>query len=494
MSEATPAQALPARESPPQDAASAHAVPLVVDLDDSLLATDTLAESLCALARRQPLRLFEVLPHLRNGRAAFKQRLARLALPDLAGLPVHADVLDYLGEQYRSGRRLVLATAADDSIAQGIAARWPLFEAAYGSDGVHNLRGAAKRAALVSRYGERGYDYLGDSETDLPVWAAARQALLVGDRPRLHRRIAAQTPVVKTFDGHATSPWTYLRALRPHQWLKNLLVFLPVLAAHELHSGTALLHCVWTFLAFTLCASSVYLLNDLLDLEADRRHPYKCRRVLASGRLRLPAAAAMLPLLLGAAIAIAAGIDDRVLAIVVFYYAANLAYSLGLKDQPILDVLILATGYAARVAAGGIAAAVQLSAWLLAFCIFLFFSLALVKRYAELTALRARHGAAAQARGYWLEDLGVIAAQGIGSGYLAVLVLALYTTTSTMQSPTGRDPLYWLICLLLLYWISYLWLMADRGRIVEDPVVFALKDRTCRVVMIATLLIALVAT
>jgi len=282
--------------------------------------------------------------------------------------------------------------------------------------------------------------------------------------------------------------------MRPWQWVKNFLVYLPLIAAHKLYDAELLGRAAAAFAAFTLCAAGVYLLNDLLDLADDRRHPHKRSRPLAAGQVGIAAAAGLSLLLIAAALGTGFAIHPFVSETLAFYCLANLGYSIGLKNKPILDVLILAAGYAARLIAGGIAVHITLSAWLLAFCMFLFFSLALIKRYAELIVLHPRDGVSTHARGYLFDDLGIIAAQGIASGYIAVLVLALYTTTPMVHALRGRDPLYWLICLLLLYWISYLWLMVDRGRIGDDPVAFAIRDRTSQVLVAVAVLAALAVT
>lgn len=474
-------------------AAAIDTVPLVVDLDRSLLRSDLISESLAVLARQRPLALFGLARSLLRGRAAFKHRLARLAMPDVQTLPYRREILDYLQQQKSRGRRLILATAADAGCAERVARHLGLFDEVYSSDGLSNLGGTAKQRLLVARFGERGYDYLGDSRRDMPVWRSARQALVAGSEA-LARRVAQEVPLERRFrDAQGGLP-DYLQALRPQQWVKNLLVFVPLFAAHRLGEYALLVKASLAFLAFSLCAASVYLLNDLLDLPADRRHPYKRERALASGRMGIGAAAALMSLLLAAALAVSLTLHPAAALVLGSYYLANLAYSLGLKERPVLDVLILAAGYAARVALGAIASGIRLSPWLLGFCMFLFFSLALVKRYAELVVLKPRDGPRTHARGYVLDDMGVIAAQGIGSGYVAVLILALYMAIPAVEERPPPDPLLWLLCPLLLYWISYLWLMADRGRIDKDPVSFALEDKTSRVIMIAIALTALVTT
>lgn len=294
--------------------------------------------------------------------------------------------------------------------------------------------------------------------------------------------------------GHRSVLGSYIKATRPRHWLKNLLVFLPLVAAHRLYVPHLLLRDAIAFAAFSLCAASIYLFNDLKDVVADRAHPQNRSRPLASGEISQSGALAMAVALLAISLATGYILGFTFLAVIVFYYATMVVYSLGAKAVPILDVLILACGYASRVVAGAVASAVPWSPWLTAFCVFLFFSLALIKRYAELTSMPpCTDGALPHARGYLYQDGTLLVAQGMASGYLSVLVLALYTNTRMVQAPAGQYELFWLICLLLLYWISHMWLMAHRGRIREDPVAYALKDRVSRILMILAAIVTLLA-
>ncbi len=453
-------------------------VPLVVDLDGSLLRTHSLVEAIFVLARVRPMSLFELPLWWLKGRAYFKHRLAALVMPDVHAMPYRGEVLEFLREQCRQGRSLVLAADADQKFAEEVGRELGLFSAVIGSDGVVNLKGRAKRDRLVEQFGERGFDYLGRYGRDVPIWRAARRALMISPHPRVLRRVCETTPVEQVFDGREGRWPDYLSALRPPHWVKNGLVFVPLATVHRLFEVGLLERASLAFLAFDCCASGLYLFNDLLDLPADRRHPHKKERMLASGRIRLGYALMMMPILLAAAGAIAWHLSPGLSGILGLYAALMIAYSMGLKDIPLVDVLVLAGGYALRVAAGAVAADIRISAWLLTLCMFLFLSLALIKRYAELVVLESQPGAgAAHARGYLSGDKSILAALGIASGYLAVMVLALYTNTEISQRLYARHDYFWGICLLLVYWISYLWMMASRGRIVGDPVIFALSDR-----------------
>jgi 4-hydroxybenzoate polyprenyltransferase len=451
-------------------------VPLVVDLDDSLLKTDSLIESIFVLARKKPLSLF-LLPLWRlRGAAHFKHRLAAAAMPDLHLLPYRADLLGYLREQKALGRAVILATAADEKLAREIGRGVELFDEILASDGHTNLTGESKRDRLIAKFGMRGFDYIGNGVRDLPVWSAARRALLVSPSSRLERQVAALAPLEKVLREPRCRWIDYVHALRPHHWVKNGLIFLPLALVHRIFDLSLLGRAALAFVAFNLCASSLYLLNDLLDLPADRRHPHKKERRLASGKVRLAHALALMPLLLIGAFLIAAQLTIGFVGALILYAVLVIGYSLKLKDVVIVDVLVLAVGYALRVAAGALAVSIGISAWLLTFCVFLFFSLALIKRYAELVTTESAPGAS-HARGYLGIDQPILVAQGIASGYLAVVVLALYTNTEIAQRLHPGHDFFWGVCLALLYWVSYLWMMAGRGRIRDDPVMFALSDR-----------------
>lgn len=468
-----------AAKNDPIETSAPDRAPLVVDLDETLLRTDSVIESLFLLMRTRPLTMLKLPLWLMKGRAYLKQRLAAVVTPDAHWLPFRRELLEFLREQKRLGRSLILATAADERVARAINSEVALFDQIFASDGAVNLRGERKRDRLVAAFGSRGFDYIGNGAQDDRVWPVARRALLTSSSPRLARRVAKTTPIEKVFGDQGPRWQDYLNALRPPHWIKNVLVFVPLAAVHRIFEATLLGRAMLAFVAFNLCASGIYLLNDLLDLPADRRHPRKKERMLASGRIRLVHALAMMPVLFLLAFIIAWQLSMAFAGVLGLYSALMIGYSLKLKDIALVDVLVLAGGYALRVAAGAVAVDIRISSWLLTLCVFLFFSLALIKRYAELVVLESAAGATAvHARGYVAQDKSLLLALGIVSGYLAVMVLALYTNTEISQRLYARHDYFWGICLLLLYWISYLWMMATRARIIDDPVMFALSDRT----------------
>jgi len=352
---------------------TASPVPLVVDLDGTLVTSDLMLESLLILAKRNLRRLFAVILSLLDGRAHFKQRLAREALPDAHTLPYNRALVDYVRAEKNRGRRIILATGADAAAAQAVADELGLFDEIVAGDGVTNLSGAAKRDRLVAAFGLHGFDYAGNSRADVPVFGAARHAVLVGAAPRLADAVARTTDVTRVFAVETPDLNVYLHALRIHHWTKNLLVFLPLIAAHQLYYGVPFAYAVIAFLAFSLCASSIYLVNDLLDLADDRAHPSKRKRMLASGRLPLTQALALAPLLVVAAFVLALPLPHPFGETLALYYALMLGYCLRLRGLVVVDALAVAAGYGLRVVGGAIAAGLAVSPWETMFCFLFFF-------------------------------------------------------------------------------------------------------------------------
>ncbi len=467
---------------------------LAVDLDGTLLRTDTLVESLVMLARERPLALGTALLKLARGRAAFKAWVADQTRLDVSALPLNAALVDWLRAEHDAERRLVLVTAADRGVAESVAARIGLFDEVMASDGACNLKGSTKAEALVARFGTGGFDYAGDAMADRPVWQAARAGIVVGGAPL--QRVARQVAdVQRVFPPECSKLTAVLRALRPHQWVKNLLLFLPLVAAHKVGDVPSLVAAMLAFVAFGLTASAVYLLNDLSDLPADRRHPRKRRRPFASGDLPLAKGLLLIPLLLLAAISVSLWVLPPVFSGVLGgYLLITTLYSFLLKRLPILDVMTLAGLYTIRVIAGAAAIAILPSFWLLAFSMFIFLSLALVKRYTELADLRERGELTAAGRGWHVGDLPLVETLGTAAGMASVLVLALYLDSEPARRLYATPEALWLVCPLLLYWITRLWFKTHRGEMHDDPIVFALHDRMSLLIGGLTVMIVAMAT
>ena len=459
---------------------------LVVDLDGTLVRSDMLFETFWSALAADWRTPFVAAGSLVAGRAVLKARLALLGPIDVAALPYNDAVLDFVRNWRADGGRTALVTASDQALAEAIASHLGLFDEVHGSANGTNLKGPAKAGFLARRFGE-GYAYVGDAAADLPVWQGAVRAIMVNPSPGLKARVAALGRAPEPIAEVRRGLRPYLRAMRPHQWLKNLLVFLPMLAAHDLGSDT-IWRSVVAFVTFCLVASGVYVLNDLLDLGSDRAHPRKRNRPLASGDLAIAHGTVLAPglLLLGLGFALLLG--PAFAAVMVSYFVLTTAYSLWLKRRPIIDICMLAGLYTVRIAAGGVAADIPLSVWLLAFSIFFFFSLAAVKRQAELVDGVAAGKVTAHGRGYHVDDLPLVANMAISSGYVAVLVMALYVNSPAVLRLYPAPYLLWGICPVLLYWISRMVMKTHRGQMHDDPVVFAATDRVslaCFVVILA---------
>ncbi len=457
---------------------------LVVDLEGTLVKSNLLLESVLALLRQKPYFIFHLLVWLLRGTAYTRQQIACWDSLDVAVLPYRSDLLDYLKAQRATGRPLVLVTADDTPVARQVAEHLKLFDLVLTSDGTTVLSGECKRRRLVAEFGEKGFDYAANDRSGPAVWSSARKAIVVGSNPLAGSRFARAVEVDKVFEDRRKTLGDYLKALRPQHWLKNLLVFVPLLAAHRGNEIDLLAKALLGFLSFGCFASAGYLLNDLLDLPADRRHPLKRFRPFAAGDLPLSYGFATIPVLFAFGWLIGALVSLNFLGVALTYFALTLAYSLRVKRTVLLDVIVLAGLYTMRIMAGCTAVAIWPSHWLLAFSMFLFFSLALVKRYGELVIMRKIDGDGAKARGFELSDGELVCAMGVASGYLAVLVLALYISSDAVRVLYARHEMLWFLCPLLLYWISHVWLTSHRGRMPDDPVLFAIHDPISRILML----------
>jgi len=449
-------------------------VPLCVDLDGTLVHTDLLYESTLALLRRNPLYLLLLPVWLLRGKAHLKREIARRVTLDVAHLPYDTRVLAWLHGMH--ARRCVLCSASDVVLVEAVAAHVGGFERVLGSDGERNLAGARKAEALVALYGERGFDYVGNATPDLAVWSHARETIVANASRALLRRLGGRRTIARVFESRGGFVRAALRALRPHQWSKNLLVFVAAIAAHRILDPLAWRATVLAFVAFCLCASGAYVLNDLVDLDADRRHPRKRARPFAAGRLPIAAGLVAAPVLTFAAFAVALLLPPRFALVLLVYAATTLAYSLLLKRIVVVDVLVLAALYTLRIVAGAVAIPVEASGWFLSFALCLFLSLAMLKRYAEAHHVAADGHAAIAGRGYRAADLAWIGRSGMAAALVCLVVLAFYID-STKSAALYRHPHWlWLLLPLLAGWLSRVWALARRGRMHDDPVVFALTD------------------
>lgn len=465
---------------------SIPAPPLCVDLDGTLIRNDLSVEAMLALGKHEPLRLLRLMAELVNGRAALKLALANETSCDIAHLPYNEEVLALVRQARAEGRRTVLVSASPRPWVEAVAAHLGLFDEILATDdAATNLAGKIKAENLRSRFGEKGFDYAGNARVDLPVWRHAREAIVVTPNRNVLTRAQAQGPVAQVIDDRPAPLDTWLRAIRIHQWAKNLLVFIPLFAAHAWGDSALVGQALLAFLVFSLTASSVYLLNDLLDLDADRRHPRKKRRPFAAGNLPVAHGVIATVFLLGGAAALAAFLPPVFRGTLAVYYLTTVAYSFYLKRVVLIDILVLAGLYTLRLIAGAAAIAVTPSFWLLAFAVFLFMSLALVKRYTELLVQRHAGAVTAHGRGYHVDDFPLLQTMGVVAGYISVLILALYINSETGKALYSQIEFIWSLCILLLFWISRIWFLAHRGEMNDDPLVFSLTDRVSQAVAIA---------
>jgi 4-hydroxybenzoate polyprenyltransferase/phosphoserine phosphatase len=463
-----------------RDSSTADRV-LAVDLDGTLIRGDMLYECLwCAMAQtwRTP---FVAAKCLAAGKPALKRAMAELGQVDVASLPYDPQVIAQIKAWRADGGRTALITASDHQLAEAVAAHLGLFDEVQGTTQGCNLKGEAKAALLADRYGAGGFVYIGDARADLPCWAAADAAITVGASPKFRAEVAGVNADVTHLSEPEALIWPVLKAMRPHQWLKNILVFVPVLA-NQSFTWAALMQGLMAFVAFGLVASAGYLLNDLLDLGPDRAHDRKRFRPLASGRLPVPVGTAMVPVLLAAGLLVASVLGWGFAGVIAVYFFMTMSYSLFLKRKAIIDICVLAGLYTLRIIAGGVATGIELSIWLLAFSLFFFFSLAAVKRQAELVHVKNSRLSGAAGRGYSVEDLPLMMQMALTSGFVSVLVMALYLNTPEVQAKYSAPSLLWGVNVLLLYWISRVVLTTHRGGMDDDPLVYAVTDRTSLIV------------
>ena len=476
-SEATPVGERPAdREFSVPEAAL---LPLCVDLDGTLVRSDTLVESLASGMRNWRVwRAFLTL--FTKGRAAMKQAVAEIEPVDAATLPYNEELLVYLRAEKAQGRKLILVTASDRITADAVSAHLQIFDDVLASDGVCNLKAERKAAALVDRFGEHGFVYAGNDAADLAVWRRAKSAIVVNASRSVAAKAAKTTDVERHMNDAHSKLRAMLRAARPYQWVKNFLILVPIATAHALNDSSAWISAGWTFAAFCVTASGIYIFNDLSDLKADRLHARKRHRPFASGVLSLPQGLAMTAVLLtaGAIFAVLSG----AMWVVALYALMSISYSLWLKEFPLVDIFVLAGLYTMRLFAGGEATGHPVSFWLLGFSSFFFLSLALVKRVSEMMAVS---GPTAARRGYMATDVPILQLMGIASGFTAIVILSLFVQDETTSLLYSSPALLWCIVPLILFWLCRIWLSTARGYMHDDPIVYAAKDRVSLLVSVA---------
>ena len=462
--------------------------PIVVDLDETLICSNLLIESFFILLASHPVAALAALNALRRGKTAFKSKLADASVVEIETLPLNEEVVRFLKVEKSKGRPIYLASASDRRYAERIADHLGLFDGVFGSDASVNFAGPLKADRLCKMFGECGFDYIGNGPVDEAVWRRARGVYICNASPTYLAAVRTWAPEARALGTQAYQWQDYVRALRVHQWLKNILVFAPALAAHQ---PGALLSSLLAFISFSLCASSAYILNDLFDLRHDRAHPRKRLRPFAAGRIRIVHGSALFPLLLLSSLLVALFLPMGFVLVLTAYFILTCAYSLDLKRRMLIDVVTLACLYGSRIIGGGAATGIPLSPWLVAFAIFLFFSLAIIKRCAELGDHLDKGMGDPVGRGYRLDDLPVLRSMAIASGYASVLVLALYINGDLANTLYRHTDRLWLNCILLLFWISRMVMVTHRGRMRDDPLVFAATDRISQLVFLSCIIVTI---
>ena len=466
-------------------------VALCVDLDGTLVKSDTLLDTMMVLARQRPMELLRVPGWIAQGKAAFKRHLSATVKLDVEHLPYNRPLLEYLRQQFGEGRAIYLATAADKELAVRVAEHLGIFAGVLASDGAVNLAGGNKLAAFRAEFGNE-FCYIGNAKPDVELLAACVSPMVANPDRALRAGMKRKgTVAAATFEDRVPVLRSWLKAVRLHQWAKNTLIFVPLLLAHAWNAGT-IGGAVTAFFSFGLCASATYIINDLLDLETDRKHPRKRRRPFAAGDLSAIEGVAAVCVLMVVALLLALAVPEVVrtmpgghellrpysfLRWLAFYTVATLTYSLYLKRKLLLDVFVLSGLYTVRILAGSAATGVLVSAWLAGFSVFFFLSLAFVKRFSELEGLREQGGAVSNGRGYLVSDLEQLRALGTGAAYAAVVVMTLYINNAETNVLYRHPVRLWLVVPVLLLWLSQVWMKASRGEMHDDPVVYAITDK-----------------
>jgi len=462
--------------------------PLVVDLDGTLIASDLLIESAFLELGRRPYSLVSMLKSLSQGKAVLKHSLAQSSECNPSALPYDPEVLDLIRQAKAEGRPVYLASASHQRLVGRIAEHLGGFTGWFASDEVTNLAGERKAQRLVEAFGERGFDYVGNGTADLPVWDKAAKAIAIRAPASVRRKLGQREAKVEHLPCSKPTWKTWAKAIRVHQYAKNVLVFVPLLTSH-LFTVASIAQAILAFIAFSLCASSIYILNDLVDLQDDRGHRTKCTRPLASGAISLMHGVIAIPILFVSALALAATVSLPFMGVLLTYFVITTAYSFVLKRMMVVDVVTLAGLYSIRVIGGAVATGIVVSEWLLAFCMMIFMSLALIKRYVELAARRDANLPDPTSRDYKNSDLDIVAALAAAAGFNAVTVFALYISSDSVNQLYSRPQILWLVGPLLTFWIARALMLAGRRQMDDDPVVFALKDRVSLITVATTALL-----
>lgn len=459
-------------------------LPLFVDLDGTLIHSDCLWEGLLLLLRSKPWAICMVPLWILRGKSYFKHQVAICTALNPESLPYNQNVLAYIHRAKATGRKIILATATDEIVAAPIAHYLGIFDDVIATKNGTNNSNTTKLAAIKVYTKDQSFDYIGNSSDDLPIWKAASHAVVVTSSAGFTEKVRACTSSVEVLEGTSFSLMTIAKAMRVYQWVKNTLLFVPLVLAHRFFETELLLTTGIAFLCFSLCASSVYILNDLLDLESDRLHIRKKKRPFASGKLPISLGVLLVPMLIATSfVGSYLFVSQDFTLVLLAYFAITTAYTFVLKKIAIVDVLLLAGLYAFRLFAGAIAGNVMISQWLIAFSVFIFLSLAFVKRYSELIALISDNKTQAKGRAYTVGDVDLLRSVGTACGLVSILIFAFYINSREVTNLYHRPQLLWGVGICLLYWILRVWFVAHRGQMHDDPIIFTVKDKASYVVV-----------
>ena len=469
--------------------------PLFIDLDGTLVSTDTLWESCLLYLKGNPLQFWKLIIWLFHGKAYFKEQVSLNVNLNTELLPYNDEVMQYISNAKAMDGDVYLITAANQKIADSVSKSLKIFAASVGSSSTINLRGKEKLQVIKDLIGENPFDYIGDSSADVVIWQKAHTAIISGDKQKLANLLKKDKDKIIILPGGRTSLFKkWIKALRVHQWSKNMLLFLALFMSHRLLEMNLFFQVVIAFFSFSLSASAVYILNDLFDLEADRKHPSKKNRPFAAGYLSITNGVFAIPILLIISFVLAISfLPNTFTIILIIYLLTTTSYSLYLKEQLFLDVIILGALYTLRVLAGGLAIGIEVSTWLLGFSMFFFLSLAFMKRYTDLMLIKNNNQEEIFGRGYSIMDLEIVQRTGITSGFASLLILVLYINSDQVVELYKQPALIWLTIPILLYWLMRMWLVAHRGNMTDDPIIFAIKDKSSYIMFLMIVIILFVA-
>lgn len=469
--------------------------PLIVDLDGTLVATDTLIESCLLFIKCYPLKIFKLFGWLLKGKAVFKVKVSEVVLPNVKKLPYRDNVIKFIIKAKTFGREIYLITGSNQKIADSVLNNSELFDSVIGSSRKINIKGKRKLNVIREAVGLREFDYIGDSKSDLAIWKHAYTAIICSDNKKLHRMVRKVHKNVVNINLDSGSTFKYwIKELRIYQWSKNVLVFLALFMSHRILDLELFLKSTIAFVSFSLIASSVYIINDLFDLEDDRKHPSKKDRPFAAGKLSVQSGIISIPLLLFSGFLFSfLFLPYQLTATLLLYFVATTAYSFYLKEIVFIDVILLGSLYTLRIMAGGFATGIEVSSWLLGFSGFFFLSLAFMKRYTDLILFKKNSQEELFGRGYSIEDTDLVQKAGIASGFISLMILALYITSSQVLVLYNKPYILWLAIPVILYWLMNMWYVAHKGKMTDDPIIYAVKDESSYIVLVLTLTIIIIA-